>query len=150
MSTTLDWISEVQWNEQGWGPVGDMHVFDGLPFQPFSKSDRLGHVCITPVRADLPSHSFCVVLAQAADFSANPYHKQSKNSNAFCSFFHSHPDAIHADRYQAQFTVGDTFVFDAEDTEDFQIVTNDLPSRPTQLGFARPRKFQVCIECERV
>ena len=43
MSRTL-LIPEVSDNPFGWGPVGDMKAFEGLPYQPFSKTERLGHV----------------------------------------------------------------------------------------------------------
>ncbi|XP_030369714.1 eukaryotic translation initiation factor 3 subunit D-1 [Scaptodrosophila lebanonensis] len=35
----------VQFNEQGWGPCELPDTFKDVPYQPFSKSDRLGKIC---------------------------------------------------------------------------------------------------------
>eukprot|EP00042_Codosiga_hollandica_P041054 m.362714 g.362714 ORF g.362714 m.362714 type:complete len:530 (+) comp56019_c0_seq5:12-1601(+) len=95
-------IPEVVDNATGWGPVGEGSLFGGLPYQPFSKTDRLAFV---------------------ADFTASALHRQN--------------------RFQSQFSTGDTFVFEEADTEDFQVVeTPRTLFRPPQQFFARPRRFQ--------
>lgn len=35
----------VQFNETGWGPCELPDTFKDMPYQPFSKSDRLGKIC---------------------------------------------------------------------------------------------------------
>lgn len=35
----------VQFNENGWGPCELSDTFKDVPYQPFSKSDRLGKIC---------------------------------------------------------------------------------------------------------
>lgn len=35
----------VQFNENGWGPCELPDTFKDVPYQPFSKSDRLGKIC---------------------------------------------------------------------------------------------------------
>lgn len=35
----------VQYNETGWGPCEMPDTFKDVPYQPFSKSDRLGKIC---------------------------------------------------------------------------------------------------------
>lgn len=35
----------VQFNETGWGPCELSDTFKDMPYQPFSKSDRLGKIC---------------------------------------------------------------------------------------------------------
>lgn len=35
----------VQFNENGWGPCELPETFRDMPYQPFSKSDRLGKIC---------------------------------------------------------------------------------------------------------
>jgi len=36
----------VQYNEEGWGPDCELpETFRDIPYQPFSKSDRLGKIC---------------------------------------------------------------------------------------------------------
>ena len=35
----------VQFNEVGWGPCELSMQFKEMPYQPFSKSDRLGKIC---------------------------------------------------------------------------------------------------------
>jgi len=35
---------EIQDNPNGWGPVGIPAKFKDMPYQPFSKGDRLGKV----------------------------------------------------------------------------------------------------------
>jgi hypothetical protein len=37
-------LPEVEDNATGWGPQGEPSVFAGIPYQPFSKSDKLGKV----------------------------------------------------------------------------------------------------------
>jgi len=37
-------LPEVEDNPTGWGPQGEPSVFAGIPYQPFSKSDKLGKV----------------------------------------------------------------------------------------------------------
>jgi translation initiation factor 3 subunit D len=33
---------EVEWNPDGWGPLGPPAQYADIPYQPFSKNDRLG------------------------------------------------------------------------------------------------------------
>lgn len=35
----------VQFNEKGWGPCELPDTFKDVPYQPFSKNDRLGKIC---------------------------------------------------------------------------------------------------------
>lgn len=37
-------LPEVEENEEGWGPVSVPKQFDGVPFMPFSKGERLGRI----------------------------------------------------------------------------------------------------------
>lgn len=36
---------EIQDNPKGWGPCSIAEAYKDMPYQPFSKSDRLGKVC---------------------------------------------------------------------------------------------------------
>lgn len=36
---------KIQYNETGWGPCELPEAFKDMPYQPFSKSDRLGKIC---------------------------------------------------------------------------------------------------------
>ena len=38
-------LPEIQVNPSGWGPSTIETKFKDMPYQPFSKSDRLGKVC---------------------------------------------------------------------------------------------------------
>ena len=40
-------LPEIQVNPSGWGPSTIETKFKDMPYQPFSKSDRLGKVCCT-------------------------------------------------------------------------------------------------------
>lgn len=37
-------MPELQYNEDGWGPCELPETFKDMPYQPFSKSDRLGKI----------------------------------------------------------------------------------------------------------
>lgn len=39
-------VPEIQDNPLGWGPVGVPSKFENMPYQPFSKGDRLGKVIL--------------------------------------------------------------------------------------------------------
>ena len=49
-------LPEIQVNPSGWGPSTIETKFKDMPYQPFSKSDRLGKVCQCP-RTDLNKRS---------------------------------------------------------------------------------------------
>ena len=36
----------IQMNDEGWGPIGLPMQFKDMPYQPFSKGDRLGKVSL--------------------------------------------------------------------------------------------------------
>lgn len=40
---------EIQENPEGWGPCTIPDQFKDMPYQPFSKSDRIGKVCVPSV-----------------------------------------------------------------------------------------------------
>ena len=64
-------LPPLQDNPSGWGPVGVPDYFNGIPYQPFSKADKIGLVCSLLVhhrdRSDL------IHLTQAANFTASAY-----------------------------------------------------------------------------
>lgn len=37
-------MPKLQYNEDGWGPLEGAGSFNEMPYQPFSKSDRLGKI----------------------------------------------------------------------------------------------------------
>ena len=39
-------LPDIQDNANGWGPCQVPEKFKDMPYQPFSKSDRLGKVCL--------------------------------------------------------------------------------------------------------
>jgi hypothetical protein len=145
MSATFQ-IPEVADNPTGWGPIGDMDAFLGLPYQPFSKGEKVG---------------------LAADFSANAFHTRQSTCSILC-FRHgvATTDCItlvpgvdsrtyfkllclnrtRADRFQSQFGVGDTFVYEEGDGEEFQVVDgNRVSARLNAQNYGRQRRFPVCI-----
>lgn len=38
-------LPELPVNNNGWGPVENLKLFNGMPYQSFNKNDRLGMVC---------------------------------------------------------------------------------------------------------
>lgn len=39
----------IQDNPSGWGPCAVPEKFKDMPYQPFSKGDRLGKVCVSDI-----------------------------------------------------------------------------------------------------
>ena len=70
----------IQDNPSGWGPCAVPEKFKDMPYQPFSKGDRLGKVCFLTLRTykviQWKSHSFSDVvrsLHQVADWTGATY-----------------------------------------------------------------------------
>lgn len=66
----------IQDNPSGWGPCAVPEKFKDMPYQPFSKGDRLGKVCLLRV-AGPPGRNFVAISAllvsQVADWTGATY-----------------------------------------------------------------------------
>ena len=43
---------DIEPNATGWGPVGHLEQFQGLPYQSFNKSDRIGKIADWSLQSD--------------------------------------------------------------------------------------------------
>ena len=50
-------------NPDGWGPSGLPEQFKDMPYQPFSKADRLGKVCLYCVPLQISEYHTVTLLA---------------------------------------------------------------------------------------
>ena len=113
-------VPEVEDNPQGWGPQGEPNIFAGIPYQPFSKNDKLGKA--------------------AGEFTgASNY----RSKNVFFPFFLRNSYRFIA-RYGNVYGGGDAYAYYHDEDSSFQLVD----SSKVKQGYRGPKRWQVSMRCE--
>lgn len=75
----------IQDNPSGWGPCAVPEQFRDMPYQPFSKGDRLGKVCVClTARVGVPTLGPLLGVLQRGREPGKHRHRKASNLQGHC------------------------------------------------------------------
>lgn len=140
-------MPSLQCNADGWGPCGLSDTFRDMPYQPFSKSDRMGKISDWTGSAALdkkfPSKLFILIeitqirLCSQCDYIPIYKYTHTMTGSVVCiEIFHFNNQIIPTDKYASQFGTGSQYAYyhDEDETTFHLVDTARVQKPPYQRG----------------